>query len=572
MRLGTWSRGALVLVAAVFTFAALRYRIIGTDGQAWRNAINGDGHGYHGYLVGLVQHGNPAKAPINPAFLTPAGDGHAIQYTAGAPLMQAPFFIVSHAVATLRGTGDDKCLGIEYQIGVVLAAITWSLIGLWLIARMLDLGRIADRVVAFTMLLVGLGSGLIHYAVIAPALSHAYGFAAVCWCLFEAHRALHGDTDAWPRLGLAFALVVLVRPTLGLVALMLPVVALASGGRAWPMIKLKSVMMAALIGSGLLLVQPVLWKLQCGAWLVDGYAGEGFNWQSPRLWSVLFGARKGLFFYWPALLLMLPALAWALYRKPLIAAPVALGFTALAFVTSAWWNWYYGHSYGMRALLDALPVVGVLVAVWLHALASGMRNTIMLLASPLIAMQLFHAWQYEAGILHPFNMDKEKYALVFLRGDEGSRNRFGDANVAELFAPHGMDTLALAELSGDSINHLSGAWPYSPALRISGERLPVERELFANIELRRKASDHFASDTVLLVFTYATEGQQRMHVTFPMNDIRRMDDRLWRHWRYAFNMPKAEPGEEVAIYLWQPGLGRVLIRDLRVTVRAVRDQ
>ena len=572
MKPGPWSCGALLLVAAVFTIAAVRYRIIGTDGQAWRNAINGDGHGYHGYLVGLFQHGDPAKAPINPAFLTPASEGHVIQYTAGAPLMQAPFFTAAHAVATLRGTGDDSCLGIEHQIGAVLAAITWSLIGLWLIARVLARDRIADRVVAFTVLILGLGSGLIHYAVIAPALSHAYGFAAVCWCLFEAHRACHGDSNAWPRLGLAFALVVLVRPTLGLVTLMLPVIALASDSRVRPMIKLKSVVLAALAGFGLLLLQPVLWKLQCGVWLVDGYAGEGFNWKSPRFWSVLFGARKGLFFYWPALLLMLPACAWALYRKPLIAAPVALGFTAFAFVTSAWWNWYYGHSFGMRALLDALPVAGVLIAVWMHALPSGTRSAIMLLASPLIVLQLFHAWQYEVGILHPFNMDKEKYALVFLRGDEGSRNRFGDANVAELYAPLGMDTLAVTVLSGDSINQLSGAWPYTPALRISGDRLPIGHELFANVEVHRKAVDHLASDSVLLVFTYATEGQQRMHVTFPMNDIRRMDDRHWRHWRYAFNMPKAEPGEEVAIYLWQPGRGRVLIRDLRVMVRAVRAQ
>ena len=98
------------------------------------------------------------------------------------------------------------------------------------------------------------------------------------------------------------------------------------------------------------------------------------------------------------------------------------------------------------------------------------------------------------------------------------------------------------------------------------------RELFADIELRRRALDPLASDTALLVFTYATEGRQRMHETFPMNDIRRLDDTRWRHWRHAFNMPVANPGEEVSIYLWQPGRGRVEVRGLRITVRAVRAQ
>jgi hypothetical protein len=571
MRIGAWTRGALLLLALVFAFSALRYRIIGTDGQAWRNAINGDGHGYHGLLVGLFLRGNPANAPINPAFFTPAGNGHVIQYTAGASLMQAPFFLVARAVASVRGTDDDKCLGIEHQIGVVLAAMSWSMLALWLLALTLLRAGITDRIVAYVLLLLGLGSGLIHYAVIAPALAHAYGFAAVSWCLFEAQRAWQGRSGAWPRLAVALALAVLVRPTLGILAFALPVVALTDEGRFAEAIRPKKIALAALAGLGLLGVQSLLWKLQCGAWLADGYAGEGFRWWQPRIWSVLFGARKGLFFYWPALLLMLPALAWALARKPRAALPVAIGFAALVYVTSAWWNWYYGHGYGMRPLLDALPVAGVLIGGWMHALAARMRTVLMAIASPLIALQLFHAWQYEAGILHPFNMDKEKYALVFLRGDEEARNRFGDANVAELFAPNGMDTLAVAALSGDSVNHLSGAWPYTPALRIKGDRLPPDHELFANIELHRKAFDQLASDTVLLVFTYATEGEQRMHVTFPMNDIRRMDDRHWRHWRYAFNMPKAEPREEVAIYLWQPGRGRVLVKNFRLTVRAVRD-
>lgn len=570
MRPRRWTRIALLAVAVAYAAAAVRYRVIGADGQAWRWAINGDGAGYHGMLVGLVLHGNPAKAPINPAFFTPAGDGHVIQYTCGASLMQAPFFLAAHAVALIRGTVDASALGIEYQFGALLAALCWSLLALWLLGRITARAGLLDAVGAFTVLLLGLGTGLIHYAVITPAMSHAYGFAAVSWSLFEAQRALQGRSGAWPRLAAALALAVLVRPTLGLVALMLPVVALNGQERAIPPLRPKPLLWTVAAGAAALSIQPVLWKLQCGAWLVDGYAGEGFNWSRPRLWSVLFGARKGLFFYWPALLLTLPALGWALLRRTGPALPMAVGLALLAYVTSAWWNWYYGHGYGMRPLVDALPVLGLLIAAWLAALSTTWRTAAMAMAAPLILLQLFQAWQYEAGILHPFNMDREKHALILLRTGDEARHRFGDAYVAELYAPKGMDTLASVTLSGDSVVHLSGASPFTPALRLSGDRLPAGRELFADIQLRRRALDPFASDTVLLVFTYATEGRQRMHESFALNDIRRLDDRQWRHWRYAFNMPSTLPREEVYFYLWQPGQGRVEVRDLKVTLRAVR--
>ena len=572
MSLGRWSRIALLVTAALLVATAIRYRVVGDDGKAWQGAVNGDGAGYHGMLVGLFLHDNPADAPINPAFFTPAGERHVIQYTCGASLMQAPFFLAAHAIALLRGTADETGLGIEYQLGVIVAAISWALIGLWMLARILARDGLPDGIGAFAVLLLAGGSGLLYYAVITPAVSHVYGFAAVGWSLHEAQRLWLGRPRALQGLAIAFCIMLLVRPTLGLVLFMLPAVALLSPGSWKHALEMKTLMAAAALGAMVLFIQPLLWKLQCGAWLVDGYAGEGFYWWKPWLWSVLFGARKGLFYYWPALLLTLPALTWALWRRTRHAVPVVLGLFATAWVTSAWWNWYYGHGYGMRPLLDVLPVCALLIAAWLNALTSWPRSALMALAMPLILLQLFQAWQFQAGIIHPFNMDREKHALIFLRTGEDARNRFGDANVAELFAPHGMDTLASVSLSGDSTLHLSASWQHSPALRLSGDRLPAGRQLFADIELTRRAIDPFASDTALLVFTYATGERQRMHETFPMNDIRRIDDRRWRHWRHAINMPGAEPGEEVAIYLWQPGRGRIEVRDLRVTLRAVRDQ
>lgn len=570
--LGRWSRCALIAVAVVLVCAAARFRVLGDDGHGWQGSVNGDGAGYHGMLVGLILHGNPADAPINPAFFTPAGDRHVIQYTCGAALMQAPFFLLAHGIALLRGSADGTGLGIEYQLGVVVAALSWALLGLWLIARVLARGGIQDGIIAFVIAAVSLGTGLLYYTVITPAMSHVYGFAAMAWSVFEAKSLWTRRSQSSQRLAIALAVMVLVRPTLGLVLLMLPAVALISAGTWQHALRAKPIILSIALGMAVLFIQPLLWKLQCGEWFVDGYAGEGFNWSNPRHWSVLFGARKGFFYYWPVMLLMLPALGWGLWRHARSAIPITVGLIASAYVISAWWNWYYGHGYGMRPLIDLMPVCALLIAAWLNALTRTMRIALMAASAPLIALQLFQTWQYQVGIIHPFNMDREKHALIFLRADDEAKHRFGDANVAELFAPNGMDTLASVSLSADSVIHLGPDRQHSPALRLGADRLPTGRELFADIELRRRALDPLASDTALLVFTYATEGRQRMHETFPMNDIRRLDDTRWRHWRHAFNMPVANPGEEVSIYLWQPGRGRVEVRDLRITVRAVRAQ
>jgi len=572
MSLGRWTKLALLLVVVVWLAVAARYRVHGEGGGAWGNTVNGDGHGYHGMLVGLFLHGNPAAAPIRAGFFTPAGQGHAIKYTCGAPLMQAPFFLLAHGIAFLRGTSDPTGLSIEYQFGALVGAITWSLLGLLLIARIGSRAGIADPVIAFTLVLIALGTGLMYYAIITPAMAHAYGFAAVSWCCYEAQGVWQQRKGALVRLAFALALAVLVRPTLVLIVPMLAVVAVLAQGRWQHLANARSIVQATLAGLAVLMLQPLLWKLQSGAWLVDGYASEGFNWRDPRMWSVLFGARKGFFFYWPALLLLLPALAWALWQRPRPMMPVLLGLLAMAYVTSAWWNWYYGHGYGMRALVDVLPVCALLIMAWFAAIGSQARNVAMLCASPLIALQLFQSWQHEKGILHPFNMDREKYALSFLRTDTRIGQRFGNGYIAELYAPHGWDTVASVSLSADSTLHLSGSWQHTPALRLSGDRLPAGRELYANIEFSRRSIDPFASDSAFVVFTYSTEGIQRMHETFAMNDIRGLDDTQWRQWRHAFNMPKAEAGDEVAIYLWQPGHGRIELRDLRVTLRAVRNQ
>jgi hypothetical protein len=57
-----------------------------------------------------------------------------------------------------------------------------------------------------------------------------------------------------------------------------------------------------------------------------------------------------------------------------------------------------------------------------------------------------------------------------------------------------------------------------------------------------------------------------------MNDILLPDDRTWRSWRHAFNIPAPEDGDELGIYLWQTEPAAVTIKDFHIRVHGVDAQ
>ena len=65
-------------------------------------------------------------------------------------------------------------------------------------------------------------------------------------------------------------------------------------------------------------------------------------------------------------------------------------------------------------------------------------------------------------------------------------------------------------------------------------------------------------------------GTDRVYQTFPLNDIRLADDRPWRTWNHSFNVPPADPDEDLAIYVLQSGNGSVQLHDLRIAVSAMK--
>ena len=574
-----WSRATVLLVAACTFIMALSVRIIGGDGEAWRSAINSDGEGYVAYLTGLVVHGDLREADGSAQHFTPAGDDRVIQYSAGTALLQAPFYLVAHLVHHATGAQASSGLELPYQLAIVIAAWFYLTLGLFLTRSVLLAVGISDHATALSLLILALGTGLPYYTIISPAMSHVYAFAAVAWCMYEARRAWTGQRFAPERLAAALAIAMLIRPTHALIIPLLPVVALGDGRSLAHWVRHQRVFAwfrAMLIGVGLLLLQPLVWHAQCGLWWVDPYATEGFHWWQPRIWSVLFGARKGFFFYWPLMLLTIPG-TWIMFRRNrLIGSLFLLNLLIIVYMTSAWWSWYYGHGYGMRPLLDLLPLLSVPIGLSLQA--APVRSTPYVTGGIvlLLGLQVFQSWQYHMGIIHPFNMDREKYGLIFLDHSAEAHGRVGWANMAQPYAPYGMEVLKESPLTdpatGSDTLRLDPAQAFSPAITLSGAELPKGRTLFVDVTVERRALVRGASNTVDLVYTLRSKGKDRAYTAYPMNDIRLDDDRTWRTWKHGFVVPPAQQGEELVVYFWQHGSGTVLIRGAHIKVSAVRDR
>ena len=146
-----------------------------------------------------------------------------------------------------------------------------------------------------------------------------------------------------------------------------------------------------------------------------------FYWDQPAIREVLWSYRKGLFVYTPLMLAAAPGVL--LLRRAHGWAAVALAaFVAFDLdLVSAWWNWWYGGSFGMRALIEAYAPVSVALAAtlaWAGGKARRMgsaRTLVGMAVAVFVALNLFQTYQYVRTYIRWDGMTRDTYWSVFLR-------------------------------------------------------------------------------------------------------------------------------------------------------------
>jgi hypothetical protein len=428
------SLAVVVLAAAALAYAHARPR--------WSDVIQNDVSVLYAYLPATFLYHDlsfgfataadfPGEIPLN---RTERGDA-VLKMTCGAAVLWTPFFLLAHAAARLLSVPANG-YSWPYHYAIGLAAIVYAVAGLVLLRGVLR-RYFADGVVALTLVTVFAATNLFYYTTFESGMTHAYSF--FLFALFLRLTIAWHASPTWAKalaLGGALGLVVLVRPSNGVVVLVFLLyrdAALPRWHDKMELLARQSLPLLAALGVSVavLLPQFVYWKYSTGSWVCYSYRDEGFFFARPRIIDGLFSYRKGLFVYTPILTLAFAGMLRLPRRLREWSWAVVL-FTAVdLYVVFCWWCWWYGASFGMRALIEAYAIWAIPMAAMLEWLLSfgpvvvaATVNAIALL----VCLNLFQAEQYWRGIIHWDSMTRDAYWSVFLRGGV-------PANYADLLSP-----------------------------------------------------------------------------------------------------------------------------------------
>jgi hypothetical protein len=371
--------GLTLLVVTVSGAAALA--VIYAQGYVRDEPIRGDVVGYYIYLpaafldrdvslVRTVDRSFDGEAENAHSDLRRVDHGYLGPHQIGEAIMLAPFFAVGHVVAVASGERRDG-FSWPYQASVAAGGLLYGILGLALLGSFLR--RWFDgAIVAATLLALTFGTNLFHYLTFDAGYSHAFSFAAVAFVLWSTMRLAERPTASRAlALGLGIGLAATIRPTNLVVALFPLLVYVRSWSDAKGRVRALVAYPRLLVACGCGLVTPVVlqllyWHHLTGHFAVNPYeavAGDPkLELAHPHLLEAAFSVRKGLLFWTPLVALGIAGLPLLRSRAPalLIATPVVLA--ANFWLMASWSQWWYGGSFGQRAFVESLPLLGIGIA------------------------------------------------------------------------------------------------------------------------------------------------------------------------------------------------------------------
>lgn len=574
------------------------------QGRALRT-IDGDGSGYYAYLVATLIYKTTDFTPVFEAekarrsldytghYFHQVGNKMANKYFLGTAVLMFPFFMLALFYSFITGMPIDG-YNILFQYAISLGAAFYLAIGILASIRFLTLFNIDKKHSIRAALMLLLGTNLFFYAFLHPSHSHVYSFAAIAvFLLFSRSYFLFGNNKDFYFAAIAFGIITLIRPTNALILFSLPFVAgnIDTAKSAFQNIvsKRKTLVIGALISLLILALQPLYNLIQTGQLNLWSYRNEGFNFGQPAILSFLFSYRKGLFVYTPFLLLLFPAIIFMYKQSKYLFFTLTLFVLLLIYVLSSWWNWYFGDSFGMRAMIEFYPLIIVPVAMFISWLMKRLFGKILLAAFVIstIALNLLQTYQYKHAIIHPDSMTKEKYWHVFLKTDAQYRNIFGgspepifadlDENSAEQYlnrmeqhsnfwtsngiqeSEHAYSGKFLAELSQSNI--------YSPTLVLMGENLKhTKNDIYVTVRLMYRELEINSALEALLV--YAATGKDNELSFYKTFRLKQMPDNIindWRHATFGFVAPAWDTDLlQIKVYVWNTQKTQFQIDDFEV--------
>jgi hypothetical protein len=159
---------------------------------------------------------------------------------------------------------------------------------------------------------------------------------------------------------------------------------------------------ALMVGVIIVLFAPQMWVWHeaTGRWLVNSYAGSGqrFYFGHPEILKTLFAVNPHGLFPWSPLLI-LSCLGFCFIWRSAREMTIALVVVVLLnfYIISSWKTWWYGDGFGLRAIVDSLPLMAFPLAALYSSARSVFTRAIVaapaVLCSGLTTLMMLHYWQ-----------------------------------------------------------------------------------------------------------------------------------------------------------------------------------
>jgi len=429
-----WSLYAIIFVIFI-TFGERkpdRFSPIWKEGNQ-RTFINGDGHGYYGYLPAfflyqdlkfsflddVMQHGAEHSQTFDD--FRRYTDGGIVNITyMGVSILWIPFFWSAHLVALITNF-EANGYSTPYQLAILFAAIFYLWLGLWAFGRFLEGWKIKPRIISFCLILMVFATSTINYVIDEPSMTHVYSLMLFSVFILYTQRFFKSFSvkHLWLAL-ISLALIGLTRPTNAMMVLAIPLVAGSweklSIAFRWALANPFKVLLPVILFFLILALQPILYLVQTGSFFVWSYQeGATFSFSNPHIREVLFSYERGLFLYTPILLIALFGLPGLFKENRFVFFWTLTLLIVPIYILASWWNWWFGGSFGNRAFIEYYPVYFLIFALGLHYIKTQLiRHFIVFISVVLIAFNLIQFHQFRNYIFY-WIMDKEMYQKVFLR-------------------------------------------------------------------------------------------------------------------------------------------------------------
>jgi hypothetical protein len=337
----------------------------------------------------------------------------------GAAILYAPFFLLAHWLSLLFGFPADG-FSFLYSFFMIVGHLFYILLGLMCLRKILKL-YFNEVVTWVTMITIAFCTNLFYYCTGAVGMPHSYSF-----CLFILFLLLtikwHKKPSYWGSIlaGSVIGLIVLIRPTNGIIALVFilyNVYDKASLVAKWKLLLRHWKQIAILVLFALLAISPqlIFWKMASGSFIYYSYGDEGFFFSRPKFIKGLFSYRKGWLLYTPIMGLALAGFYMLYQKRKELFLPLLI-FTSLnTYIIFSWWCWWYGGGLGQRAMIESYALLALPLACFYNFFLDkkkGVKALLIVSVLCLGTLNLVQTIQYRHA-LHYDGMTKDAYWEIF---------------------------------------------------------------------------------------------------------------------------------------------------------------